>query len=141
MASENRIRPEPGGRLRRAGRWRLAPQPQQRRKRFAEEDPTATDVLPAAPPPTAESVPSRPAASPTDAEKLAENIERAAERVRDGLRRIEHQRALIFDLRRRGVSSEEAEKIMRSMQNLQREHEKVLATMQSRLRRHLREPS
>jgi hypothetical protein len=80
---------------------------------------------PAAPPPP------KPAAKRTTVELLAE----AEARVGDGERIIARQRDLIFDLRRKGLSSEEAEKLLRSFQNLQHEHEKHLVTLRIRARR------
>jgi hypothetical protein len=80
--------------------------------------------------------PARPGAVAT-AEFPETDLASAERRVRDGEGIVERQRELIFDLRRHGRSSDEAEKLLRTFQDVLMEYRKNLAMLQIRHRRGL----
>ena len=71
------------------------------------------------------------------APQLAADLERTERAVNQAEAMIEHQRDAVYELRRNGVPTTEAEQSLRALQKTLFEHRKVLATLQHRRRREL----
>jgi hypothetical protein len=79
-----------------------------------------------------------PAAAPAPAAlQLAADLDRTEREVDQTEAMIERQRAAVYELRRNGVPTTEAEQTLRKLQKVLFEQRKVLATLQHRRRRGL----